>query len=454
MVGAAVTVALNSLQKRLGDLRNMQNSDATQGVWARGYYKSMTVKGETDTDMDISGLEAGYDWRIGEPSGTTYSGEGIYLGLLAGTASISGIKNNTGKTYGSGTSSLGGLYGTYIAENGWFADFTARAGNNELDIKVNGSETLKMKPERFFWSVSAEAGKQFSLGSVENLTLEPKAEIQYTNMDSDTVDVENSGGKKAKFDGSDTVNAIGTINATYRMTRANGMEIAPYAELSWTQTITGEESVIYSDHTQKTDMTGGVFEGRIGLNMQLSENMYWYVAASYETGSKQESYGADSGIRFMFGGKGKSEAKPKEQPKAEQKPVVQQPKEQPKPAAKSTVVIDETKPFTLGSTTFKTGAVALTDNAKKNLDELAAYLKENPNTKITVAGHTDSTGGVAVNNAISEKRANAVKAYLASQGISADRIKTIGYGSKKPVATNATAEGREKNRRIEITFDK
>ena len=429
---AAVTVALNSLQKRLGDLRNMQNGDATQGVWARGYYKSMTVKGENETDMDVSGLEAGYDWRIGG-SPVNYSGEGFYLGLMAGAADISGIKNETGKTTGKGSSFLGGLYGTYIAENGWFTDFTARAGNNELDITVKGAETLKMKPERMFWSVSAEAGKQFSLGSKGRFTLEPKAEVQYTNVGSDTVYVENSGGKKAKFDGSDTLNAIGTINATYRMTRANGLEIAPYAEVAWTQTITGEESVTYNNHKEKTDMTGGVFEGRLGLNMQLSKNVYWHIAGSYETGKKLESYGADAGIRFMFGGKGKSEAKPVAQPK---------------------IAIDQAKPFTLGSTTFKTGATNLTANAKENLDGLVEYLNANPKTRITVAGHTDSTGSVERNNVISGQRAIAVKDYLTEQGISADRIKTVGYGSTKPAATNATAEGREKNRRIEITFDK
>lgn len=61
-------------------------------------------------------------------------------------------------------------------------------------------------------------------------------------------------------------------------------------------------------------MTGGVFEGRLGLNMQLSENLYWHAAASFETGSKQQAYGADAGIRYMFG-KRKSAA-PVETPEA------------------------------------------------------------------------------------------------------------------------------------------
>jgi OOP family OmpA-OmpF porin len=69
---------------------------------------------------------------------------------------------------------------------------------------------------------------------------------------------------------------------------------------------------------------------------------------------------------------------------------------------------------------------------------------------IIAVGHTDSIGSDAYNQALSERRANAVKDYLVSKGIEKNRVYTEGKGEKQPIATNATAEGRAKNRRTEI----
>ncbi len=84
------------------------------------------------------------------------------------------------------------------------------------------------------------------------------------------------------------------------------------------------------------------------------------------------------------------------------------------------------------------------------LDRVAKLLKECKGTKVLIAGHTDSIGSDKYNKELSLKRANSVKKYLVVQGIKADRIITKGYGERRPIATNATEEGRAKNRRIEI----
>ena len=129
-------------------------------------------------------------------------------------------------------------------------------------------------------------------------------------------------------------------------------------------------------------------------------------------------------------------------------PVKEEPQPEPVPQ------IDTSKPFTLGATTFKYNAFDFTEEAKANLDDLAAYLNAYPDKTITVEGHTDSVGSAVSNQILSEKRANAVKEYLVSAGVGAERITTKGSGHKKPIASNATREGRAKNRRIEITFGK
>ena len=105
---------------------------------------------------------------------------------------------------------------------------------------------------------------------------------------------------------------------------------------------------------------------------------------------------------------------------------------------------------TLPGIFFDTGKSALKPGAKTTLRNIAAQLKGNENLKIAVEGHTDSTGSSEKNTELSEKRAEAVRDYLASQGIPADRITAAGKGQAEPVATNKTAAGRQQNRRVEL----
>ena len=89
------------------------------------------------------------------------------------------------------------------------------------------------------------------------------------------------------------------------------------------------------------------------------------------------------------------------------------------------------------------------------LDQVAGVILNHPEIpSITVEGHTDNRGNAAVNRRLSYARANAVRSYLISAGVSASKLKAKGYGPVRPAATNATAEGREANRRIEFVIDK
>ncbi|MGP1500698.1 OmpA family protein [Bergeyella cardium] len=94
----------------------------------------------------------------------------------------------------------------------------------------------------------------------------------------------------------------------------------------------------------------------------------------------------------------------------------------------------------------------LTSAAKTNLDKLAKVLKNNPDTNINIYGHTDSKGSDSYNLALSERRANAVKSYLSSKGISSSRMIATGMGESNPVATNDTESGRAQNRRVEFAI--
>ena len=101
---------------------------------------------------------------------------------------------------------------------------------------------------------------------------------------------------------------------------------------------------------------------------------------------------------------------------------------------------------------FPTNSSYLTDKAKSALDAFVRLAKQHPDAQVQVDGHTDATGEADYNQWLSEKRAASVKVYIQSAGISASRIETSGYGQTSPVAENKTKEGRQKNRRVEITI--
>lgn len=94
----------------------------------------------------------------------------------------------------------------------------------------------------------------------------------------------------------------------------------------------------------------------------------------------------------------------------------------------------------------------LTSSAKNNLEKLADVLKNNPDTNINIFGHTDSKGSDSYNQALSERRANAVVNYLSSLGVARSRMNARGLGENEPIATNDTEAGRAQNRRVEFTI--
>jgi outer membrane protein OmpA-like peptidoglycan-associated protein len=101
---------------------------------------------------------------------------------------------------------------------------------------------------------------------------------------------------------------------------------------------------------------------------------------------------------------------------------------------------------------FETGSAVIRSASYPMLDEIFQSAVVAEGLKLGVYGHTDNSGSDDVNVPLSEKRAAAVRDYLLAKGLAADRIETKGYGAAKPVADNATADGRSRNRRVEIVL--
>lgn len=99
---------------------------------------------------------------------------------------------------------------------------------------------------------------------------------------------------------------------------------------------------------------------------------------------------------------------------------------------------------------FATNSSTLNTASRASLDKFATSLLNNPDTDVKIYGHTDSTGSDAINNPLSQRRAESVYNYLLSKGVSGSRMVSEGFGSTQPVADNNTAAGRAENRRVEV----
>lgn len=105
-----------------------------------------------------------------------------------------------------------------------------------------------------------------------------------------------------------------------------------------------------------------------------------------------------------------------------------------------------------GNVTFAVNSADISASFYPVLDSVGLVLKEFDKTMVEVAGHTDSDGSDAYNQQLSERRAQSVVSYLISRQVRGDRFLTVGAGESRPVATNATPEGKAQNRRVEITI--
>jgi len=137
---------------------------------------------------------------------------------------------------------------------------------------------------------------------------------------------------------------------------------------------------------------------------------------------------------------------------AEQKAAQQAAELQAQIAALKAKPTDRGLVLTLGDVLFDTGKAQLNPGAARNLDQLVAFLRDHPERHVEIDGYTDNVGPDSYNLDLSQRRADAVRQALVSQGIDPSRIVTKGYGKEFAVASNSEASGRQLNRRVEVVI--
>ncbi len=300
----ALTVAMakagmDSLNKRMGALRDMNNPQHKNGLWVKSYYKSLTVDDLLKTDMSLFGVEAGYDWLF-NPSDLTK----VYFGIMGGYMQADSIKtkdSNGDSNDGDGYAPSAGVYLTVANDNSWFVDLVARHFWTKIDstTRTASNTLLEFKPKRNILAASIEAGKTITYESA--FKVEPKIQIIYAKASDDTTKVTNGIGN-LEYDSAKYLLGKAAIMFSYEADMGNNLLIEPLLELAYNREFKGRGLVRYGDAEKMSSLKGGSFEIDAGFSMQITDDIYWHALGTYEKGSKLSGWGINAGIRFSFGG--------------------------------------------------------------------------------------------------------------------------------------------------------
>ena len=300
VVALSVIKTINSeLRNRLGELRS-NNPRSKDGLWARGYYKSLEVDENIKNEMDIYGFEAGYDHLIAKDARNR-----TYMGIMAGYAQLDNLKitqvnDHNGK--GDGSVPSVGAYLTWVNKNGWYTDAVVRGFLTQTDITNYSAQgqAITHDADRMAVSGSFEIGRRSSVYQKgrSGFILEPKAQIAYTFMPSK--DEKTNLGQKINYDTTNSLVTRGALMAAYRHVMRNAMVFEPYIQVGLAYEWLGETDVKFDGAKFTSDVGGATFEGAVGLNARLSRGWHLYGDVNLEQGSVYKSWGGHLGLRYNF----------------------------------------------------------------------------------------------------------------------------------------------------------
>ncbi len=223
------------------------------------------------------------------------------------------------------------------------------------------------------------------------------------------------------------------LDALYHF-NAPGDSIRPYVSAGFSDQSIGQNGAGGRNGSTFANLGGGA-------KMYFTENFYARagVEAQYNIDQGDTEWAPSVGIGFNFGGGSKPA------PVVEPAPIVEEVPPTPEPA--ETVRVELDVKFDFDKSKVK-------EESYSDIQNLADFMNQYPQTTTTVEGHTDSVGTDSYNQKLSERRATAVREVLVNQyGVGAERVDSVGYGETRPVADNATEAGRAINRRVEAAVE-
>jgi outer membrane autotransporter protein len=296
---------MNSLEKRLGDLRGFGDNGEIAGLWVRGYGIKEEVGDIVGTELSLVGVEAGFDVLV-NPKGES---DKVYIGAMFGYIGSVDARTELGDSRGDGDGrgeSIG-IYGSWLGGGGWFVDIVSRYFFTEFDMTNYsvGGYRIEYKPSRGIWGSSMEVGKRIkkAIGEERYIRIEPKVEVQYLMAMGDSVSVENGVGN-LEYGQAGYLSGRAGILLGYAIMRGGLVKAEPYIEAGYREEFDGKHKMRYGGVGYESDIGGGGFEGAVGVDIRLGEMVSLYIQGNYENGEKFKGYGCNIGIRVGIMGNG------------------------------------------------------------------------------------------------------------------------------------------------------
>lgn len=406
----ASAVYMDNLNKRLGD---MSFVDGDSGLWVR--MRNDRVGEDSEYRLHNYMTQIGYDKTYTLDEGKEY--RGAALDYTRGDMKYKNLNGNTEMDRYMFT-----VYDTRVYNSGVYADYTARAGYMSSDFEVYGRETGNKAEgdyHNLILGAGAEFGKRYDFG--ETSYFEPQIQLQYTYID-DT-DYTTNQNTKVNYDEIHSLIGRAGIRLGHDFYKENSKDNTVYLKADINHEFLGEQDIKAMDSTGSFDVTyendNTWYDIGIGGAKNLTENFYVYTDIERQFGeAKDNSWQFNLGFRYKF---------------------------------------DELKDFTFAAANlFDFDKSVIKPEGKAMIKDASDIMnKRKLKGKLTIEGHTDWTGTNEYNQRLSERRAKAVKDEF-EQNLTNENIQceAKGYGETRPVADNRTKEGRAKNRRVDIKFDK
>jgi len=408
----------NGLNTRLGDLRRTEAAVASS-VWARYFFSDVQRHGGLNLNAQISGFEAGYDFRI-FPSALPR----FFVGFFGGYLETQNFQTGRNATI---SAPLLGAYTAMIHPNGWFADIAARYYfSSDTDI----------------FALSAQTGKEFKFASGEYnfFMVEPKLGATFGSIASQTAFI-----------------ARPAVLAGYAVVLNNGAKVIPFLEFGFSRDFSSDMTAPGA----RRSISGDSFDFGGGVNIKVTNVISFYSYAGYESGDNLRNVSANMGVRIALGGVERGLRQCKATAPAPTQPA--QPHLQHVPLAPAQpaqhvqapprVAVEVPTPTPMPAVVEPIGAIYFDFDRYNITPESANHLRtvadriNRENLRIILTGHTDRIGTGVYNQALSVRRARAVYNKLVEYGVAPQRLEYTGVGFNQPASTHYRL-----NRRVEFTI--
>lgn len=443
----AVDSLTSSMQHRVGELMWLEYDSGLfnhkdNAFWIRGFG---SISDYYEVDFNFAGTEIGYDRQV-MPN--------VFVGVTALFAGFDSELDLDGIACDMGLDGMAygmGLYLIAFTDTGWFFDVSARYIRTDIDVKVSGE---KAEIGRNNISAVFEIGKETAFSN--GVFLIPSGSIGILVLGEGSEDTPYG---KYSFDNSDIFRANANIMLGKRIATSYGAA-QPYFKLG-AKYSKGKSYSSIPAGTMNDDIDIFKIEGAAGADFRIRDRWFVYAEGGYAYNSDASDINLMAGIRYEFGSKTERTEQPESVTLREEQdfsPVIVD--EEPEPVITNyvendlNVSIEEThETYDVIIAGFATNDYHVPPSALVSIKEAYARIKTgNDDISIQITGHTDVTGRAEYNQRLSLQRAQNVKEALVKEGFPEEIFTIEGKGAAEPLESNATAEGRKLNRRVEINI--